>query len=81
MSDKKTTRSKLLAELRSRAAARRASSTLSIPLEVLPEGITRKGGVVTVKLVRTVKPLAKLGGASKGFGPSKISIPEFKRSH
>ena len=81
MSDKKITRSKLLAEFRSRAAARRASSPLSTPLEVLSAGITRKGGVVTVTLASSAKPLSTVGGASKVFGPSKISIPEFKRLH
>ena len=80
MSDKNTVRSKLIADLRSRAAARRADSALSTTVAVLSEGIRRKGGVVTVELSRNAEPITELGGATKVFGASRISIPEFKRS-
>ncbi len=37
--------------------------------EVVPEEMNRQGGVVTFKLTTNAKPLTKLGGATKVFGP------------
>ena len=80
MIDKKTTRSKLIASYLSRSAERRSNSPLNNPGELTSVGVKREGGKVTVLVLRDAKPISKLGGPSKIFGKSRISIPEFKRS-
>lgn len=72
--------SKVISDYRRRAAARRLASDLANT--ALPDvaGVTSEGGIVTVRIGRDAKPVSELGGPSKVFGPSKIWIPEFRRS-
>lgn len=81
MTTKTTTDAQLIASFRSGAARRRAKSVLNSPPSGNVEGITNIAGVVMVKKAQGAKPVSELGGPTKVFGRSKISIPEFKRSH
>lgn len=63
----------------SRAAERRAKSKLQTSMHESAPGVVVVDGTVSVTLAPNVKPISRMGGATKVFGQSKISIPEYKR--
>lgn len=78
MTRKPITDAELIAAYRSGAAARRASSILHKDRAPDADGITQRGGVVTVKLSANAQSVSTLGGQTKVLGGSRISIPEFR---
>lgn len=65
-----------IAAFRRGAAMRPANSVLNSPSSGVVPGVTNIAGVVTVKKAQGATPVSELGGATKVFGRSKISIPK-----
>jgi hypothetical protein len=63
----------------SRAAERRAKSKLHTSMHESAPGVVAVGGTVSVTLAPNAKSISLMGGATKVFGQSKFSIPEYKR--
>jgi hypothetical protein len=59
------------------ASGRRTNSVLNIFPSSVDEAVTNIAGVVTVKKAQGAVPVSEIGGPTKAFGRSKISIPEF----
>lgn len=75
------TDAQLIATFRTAAARRRSKSVLNSQPSGAVEGVSNSAGVVTVTSPLGGKPVSELGGPTKVFGRSRISIPEFKLSH
>lgn len=68
-------------EYRRLSKLRRATSKLKTDVSQQSDTVTVTGGIVVVRSVpkKARQTLAQAGGASKVFGKSSISIPEFRK--
>jgi hypothetical protein len=80
MSIQTKTDAQLIAAYRRGAARRRAESVLNNLPVVVDKAVTNIAGIATVKKAQGAVSVSELGGPTKAFGRSKISIPEFKGS-
>ncbi|MES2759419.1 MAG: hypothetical protein V4693_18760 [Pseudomonadota bacterium] len=79
MSEKFTLEAKMIAAYLLGGSRRRASSVLSNSLDGDAQGVASVDGVLTVRKAINSQPVSALGGPTKVFGRSRISIPDFKR--
>lgn len=78
MNKKITNEMEQIAKYRLHAEIRRARSPLRIDSNVPTPGVTVVDGVVSIKAAPRAAAVSLLGSATKTFGRSKISIPEYK---
>lgn len=81
MTDKKMSDAEMIAEYRTASIGRRGQSRPTRSATETLLTVKAEKGVFTVRFVPDAKPIAELGGATKVFGVSQISIPEFKIHH
>lgn len=83
MTTKKMLDEAAIAKYRTASARRRARRNLETVLSAARSigalGTTQSDGVVTVRKPVNAKPVSSLGGPTKVFGPSRISVPELRR--
>lgn len=76
MSDEKAIEAEQIATYLRNAEEWRAQNALNT-LPILDDGVTLENGVFKVQIPAHAKPISELGGPTKVFGPSHISIPEY----
>jgi hypothetical protein len=67
---------RLVAEYKKLSAQKRATRRAQASAPAQPYGSS--GMAVIVRFAPDAKPISELGGPTKAFGPSRISIPEFR---
>jgi hypothetical protein len=82
MTTKKSNDAQMIAAYRANASARRARSILNSAQSNKGAHVEQgqDSGILTIRKPAKTKPVSSLGGPTKAFGRSSISIPEFGRS-
>ena len=68
----------LVAEYKQLSAEKRATRRAQTSCPERPSGSSN--GTIIMRFAPDAKPVSKLSGPTKVFGPSKINIPEFRRT-
>lgn len=79
MTSKRVGENEQISAYLSKAVERPAKSKLNTSMHESASGVDVVGGTVSVTLAHNAKSISLMGGATKVFGQSKFSIPEYKR--